>query len=163
MNVRIEPQHGQPASDHGADPPRGATRVTALLTTRPLDLAAAQADVADDTCGGIGLFAGVVRNHHEGDAVAHLEYEAWEEQAQPALEAVGHAVLEAHPSVRAVHLAHRLGRLEVGEVSVVVAASAPHRAEAIHAAHDAIDRLKASVPIWKHEHLADGTSRWPGC
>ena len=72
-------------------------------------------------------------------------------------------VAAAHPSVRAVHVAHRIGRLEVGEVSVVCAASAPHRDQALAAASDLIDEVKARVPIWKRETLTDGTVRWPGC
>ena len=150
-------------SDRSLDPPRGEPRITTLLTDEPLDLGAAQVDVDDPSCGGIGLFLGVVRDHHEGDAVDHLEYEAWEEQALPALEAVAAEVVARFPDVRAVHLSHRLGRLEVGEVSVIVATSAPHRAEALEAARFGIDHLKETVPIWKHEFLTDGTERWPGC
>lgn len=146
-----------------ADPPRSDPRVTVRLSTEPLDLTAAHAAVADPTSGGIGFFAGVVRNHHDGDAVTSLEYEAWEQRAEPALHDVAARVLTDCPGVRAVYLAHRLGHLEVGDVSVVVAASAPHRDEALAAARLLIDELKHTVPIWKHEHLADGTSRWPEC
>lgn len=144
------------------DPPRTVTRVSIDLTEEPLDVAGAVADVSHPECGGLGVFLGAVRDHHEGAAVDSLEYEAWEEQARPALEAVAERVLSRFDGVRAVHLSHRLGHLEVGEVSVIVAASAPHRAEAIAAAEALIDDLKRNVPIWKHEHLADGTSRWPG-
>lgn len=144
------------------DPPRTATRVSIDLTEDPLDVAGAVADVAHPECGGLGVFLGAVRDHHEGAAVDSLEYEAWEEQARPALEAVAERVLSRFDGVRAVHLSHRLGHLEIGEVSVIVAASAPHRAEAIAAAEALIDDLKRNVPIWKHEHLADGTDRWPG-
>ncbi|MBW3664674.1 MAG: molybdenum cofactor biosynthesis protein MoaE [Actinobacteria bacterium] len=144
------------------DPPRGAPRIETLLTTDPLDVAAAHRAVADPTCGGTTVFTGSVRDHHEGAAVERLEYEAWEERAAAGLREVGEAVVRQRTSVRAVYLAHRLGPLDIGEVSVVVAASAPHRAEAFTAARDLIDRLKAEVPIWKHEFLADGTRRWPG-
>jgi len=150
-------------SDRSLDPPRAQPRITTRLTPEPLDAGAAHRDVDDPACGGIGLFLGVVRDHHEGDAVDHLEYEAWEDQAGPALEAVAREVVERFPGVRAVHLSHRLGRLEVGDVSVIVATSAPHRAEALDAARFGIDHLKATVPIWKHEFLIDGTERWPGC
>lgn len=145
-----------------ADPPRGEPRVDVHLTDEPLSVEEALAAVADPECGGFGIFCGAVRDHHRGEAVAHLEYEAWEEQVTPALEAVAEQVLASHPGVRAVHLAHRRGRLEIGEVSVIVAASAPHRDEALGAARALIDRLKETVPIWKREHLADGTTRWPG-
>lgn len=145
-----------------SDPPRTATRVTVQLTDDPLDVGWAVADVSHPRCGGIGVFVGVVRDHHEGASVTALEYEAWEERAEEELRAVARRVLDRFPGVRAVHLAHRLGRLDVGEPSVVVAASAPHRAEAIDAATALIDELKASVPIWKREHLEDGSHRWPG-
>lgn len=143
------------------DPPRGEPLVDLTLTAAPLDLASAYAAVAHPQCGGVGVFAGVVRDHHQGDAIDHLDYEAWQDQALPALRAVADDVLSRFPGVRAVHLAHRTGRLDVGEVSVVCAASAPHRGEAIAATQALIDQLKQTVPIWKHEHLADGGSRWP--
>lgn len=144
------------------DPPRTSVRIDTGITDRPIDPEAAVAAVTDPECGGIGLFLGVVRNHHLGDPVTGLTYEAWTEQAEQELRACAEAVAERHPGVRAVHARHRLGALEVGEVSVVVAASAPHRAEAIAAAAALIEDLKARVPIWKHEHLASGDDRWPG-
>lgn len=143
------------------DPPRGDTRIHVHLTEEPLDVADAVAEVAHPQCGGIGVFLGAVRDHHEGAAVGSLEYEAWEEEARPALRAVAQRAVRRFEGVRAVHLSHRLGHLAVGEVSVIVAASAPHRAEAIAAAEALIDDLKRTVPIWKQEHLADGSSRWP--
>lgn len=143
------------------DPLRTETRVSIDLTEEPLDVARAVADVSHPQCGGLGVFLGAVRDHHEGEPVDSLEYETWEERARPALEAVAGRILDRFEGVRAVHLSHRLGHLEIGDVSVIVAASAPHRAEAIAAAEALIDDLKCSVPIWKHEHLADGTSRWP--
>lgn len=146
-----------------ADPVRAEVRVEATLTDLPLDVAAVHAAVVHPEAGGIGLFTGVVRNHHDGDAVDHLVYEAWEERAQSDLRAAAAWVADRHPGVRAVHVAHRIGRLEVGDVAVVCAASAPHRAEAIAAAADLIDRVKATVPIWKRETLVDGTVRWPAC
>lgn len=149
-------------SAHPHDPPRRAPTVETFLTEEPLDVGAAYAAVAHPECGGVGLFAGVVRNHHEGDAVDGLVYEAWESRAEEALRDVARAVLEEYPDVRSVYAGHRLGPLSVGEVSVVVAASAPHRAEAIAATRSLIDRLKSTVPIWKQEELADGRSRWPG-
>lgn len=144
------------------DPPRRGLRIDTGLTAAPLDPAAALAAVADPACGGIGLFVGVVRDHHEGQAVTGLTYEAWEREAAKGLRAVAESVGEEFADVRAVYAWHRTGPLAVGDASVVVAASAPHRAEAIAATGRAIDRLKADVPIWKHEHLADGTDRWPG-
>lgn len=132
------------------------------LTEQPLDVDDAARWVADPSCGGIGLFAGVVRDHHEGEAVTGLTYEAWAEEAEPALRRVAEDVAAAHPAVRALTARHRIGALEIGEVSVVVAASAPHRAQALAATQALIDRVKAEVPIWKREHLAAGRDRWPG-
>lgn len=143
------------------DPPRGDVRIHVHLTAEPLDVASAVADVAHPQCGGIGVFLGAVRDHHDGAAVESLEYEAWEEQARPAMRAVAQRAVRRFEGIRAVHLSHRLGPLAIGEVSVIVAASAPHRAEAIAAADALIDDLKRTVPIWKREHLADGSSRWP--
>lgn len=153
----------QPRGHDAHDPPRAEVVVRTLLTQDPLDVAAAHRDVEHREAGGIGVFSGLVRNHHDGDPVDHLEYEAWEDRAAEALEQVARDVAAAHPAVRAVHVSHRLGRLEVGDVSVVCAASAPHRGQALAAASDLIDEVKARVPIWKRETLADGTVRWPGC
>lgn len=144
------------------DPARGTPRVHVRLTDEALDLAAADAFVADPACGGVGLFLGVVRNHHAGAAVDHLVYESWEDEALPRLREVADEVVAEFGGVRAVWVEHRVGRLDIGEAAVVVAASAPHRDEAFDAARALIDRTKARVPIWKHEHLADGTTRWPG-
>ena len=153
----------QPPADPALDPPRAAVRVVTRLTEEPLDVAAAHRDVEDRESGGVGVFTGMVRDHHDGEAVAHLFYEAWEDRARQALEEVAEVVARQHPSVRAVHVSHRIGHLEVGEVSVVGAASAPHRQQALAAAGDLIDEVKRRVPIWKRETLADGTVRWPGC
>lgn len=144
------------------DPPRRDPTIETFLTTDPLDVAAAYAAVVHPEAGGVGLFVGVVRDHHEGASVTGLEYEAWEDRAAAALRSVAEDVLQDHPGVRCVYAGHRLGALSVGEASVVVAASAPHRGEAIAAAQALIDRLKASVPIWKKESLAAGGHRWPG-
>lgn len=158
-----ETRPAQPRGHATHDPPRGDVVVTALLTEDALDVAAAHRDVEHREAGGIGVFSGLVRNHHDGDPVDHLEYEAWEDRAAEALQQVARDVAAAHPAVRAVHVSHRVGRLEVGEISVLCAASAPHRGQALAAASDLIDEVKARVPIWKRETLTDGTVRWPGC
>lgn len=132
------------------------------LTSEPLRLDDALSAVRHPQAGGVGVFAGTVRDHREGRAVAGLRYEAWEEQAAVAMREVAERVLRTHGGVRAVHLAHRVGELGIGEVSVVVAASAPHRDEAMAAAVALIDTLKATVPIWKHERFRDGAAWWPG-
>lgn len=144
------------------DPLRARADVEVLVTDEPLDLSTAYAAVTDPTCGGIALFVGAVRNHHEGEAVAGLEYEAWEERVEGEIHAAARSVLDDHPGVRAVYVAHRLGWLDVGEASVIVAASAPHRDEAFRAARALIDRVKEHAPIWKREELVEGGERWPG-
>lgn len=141
---------------------RGSRRVRVLLVRERIGLDEAYEAVAHPESGGVGVFAGAVRNNHEGVAVRGITYEAWEDRATPAMRAVADEVIGAFPMVRAVYIAHRIGPLAVGELSVVVAASAPHRDEAFGAARMLIDLVKASVPIWKQEHLTDGTSRWPG-
>lgn len=156
------PIPAQPAGDPALDPPRSGVRVTTFLTTDPIDVGAAHDDVVDVEAGGIGVFTGVVRNHHDGQPVRELTYEAWEEVAPDALRDVAEDVAAAHPGVRAVHVVHRLGRLGVGEVSIVCAASAPHRAEALAAASALIDEVKARVPVWKREVRGDGSVSWPG-
>ena len=157
------PPPAQPRGHAHLDPPRADVRVDTHLTRDPLDVAAAHRAVEHPEAGGIGVFSGLVRNHHDGAAVDHLEYEAWEDRAGQMLDEVARDVAAAHPSLRAVYVAHRIGRLEVGEVSVVCAASAPHRGQALDAASALIDEVKARVPVWKRETLVDGTVRWPGC
>lgn len=154
-------QH-QPADAAPRELSRDRQRVRVRLTGERIGLDEAHEAVAHPESGGVGVFAGVVRNHHEGAAVRGITYEAWEDRAIPAMRAVADEVLAAFPAVRAVYIAHRIGSLTVGDLSVVVAASAPHRDEALGAARMLIDVVKTAVPIWKHEHLVDGTSRWPG-
>lgn len=129
------------------------------VTTDPLDPAEAVAAVADHAAGGTCVFLGTVRDHSEAGAVTGLTYEAWEELATQRLRELGEELFDRWP-LRRVALWHRSGELGVGEVSVIVACSAAHRAEAFEAARHGIERLKQDVPIWKKEHLAQGESRW---
>ena len=139
-----------------------ATRVHTRLTDEPLSIAAAQEFVADPASGGIVVFTGTVREQSEGRPVAGLTYEAWTDRAQDGLAALGRQVVERWPDVGAVWLEHRTGSLSIGEPSVVVAVSAPHRDVAFAAARYGIDTLKETVPIWKQEHWRDGGTHWPG-
>ena len=114
-------------------------------------------------CGGIVTFCGTVRNHSDDrPGVTALEYEVHPEQAVPRLEQVAVAARGRWATIGRLVLLHRIGRLEVGDVSVVVVASAPHRAEAFDAARYSIDTLKRTVPIWKRETWSGGTD-WTVC
>ncbi len=126
------------------------------LTVDPLDARRLEAAVAHKGAGAICTFTGVVRDSSRGRSVTHLDYEAYAEMATSQMRKIGEEIAERWPEAR-VAMAHRTGRLEIGEASVVVSVSCPHRAEAIAACKWGIDRLKESVPIWKKEHAADGT------
>ena len=123
------------------------------LTREPIDVAALAATDPGD--GAACLFLGVVRNENGGRAVRHLEYEAYEAMALPLMEEIAAEARRRFP-VTEVRLVHRLGRLEIGEASVAVSVTAPHRGAAFEACRYAIDTLKATVPIWKKEFYADG-------
>ena len=123
------------------------------LVRDPIDVAALHATLPQD--GALCLFLGVVRNENGGRPVRYLEYEAYEEMALPLMEEIESETRRRWP-VTDVRLVHRLGRLEIGEPSVAVAVSSPHRNEAFAACRFAIDTLKAKVPIWKKEFYAEG-------
>ena len=111
-------------------------------------------------CGAVVLFSGTVRDHAEGrDGVEHLVYEAYEGEVVPRFAELAAELRRRWPDTGRVALIHRTGQLAVGESSVLAVVSAPHRAEAFEAARFAIDALKVSVPIWKHETWRDG-ARW---
>ena len=109
-------------------------------------------------CGAVVLFSGTVRDHAEGRTdVTHLEYEAYDEMVVPKLAEIAGEVRARWPDAGRVALVHRTGRLQLGESSVVVAVSAPHRPAAFEAARFAIDALKVAVPVWKREIWAGGS------
>ena len=126
------------------------------LTARPLDARRMETAVAHKGAGAICTFTGVVRDSSRGRSVTHLDYEAYGEMATAQMRKIADEIAERWPEAR-VAMAHRTGRLEVGEPSVVVSVSSPHRAEAIAACKWGIDRLKETVPVWKKEHATDGT------
>ena len=134
----------------------GAFRVT----EEPLSLEAAVAEVADERAGGIATFTGTVRRQSRGRKVLHLEYEAYAEMAEDVMATLA-AELEAQYDLCAVAIHHRVGRLEIGEASVVIAVSAPHRQDALGACREAIDELKETVPLWKKE-VYEGGEEWIG-
>lgn len=125
------------------------------LTTDPIDPRELERLVAHPGAGAICTFSGIVRDNSRGEAVTHLEYEAFAEMALAQMREILTEIAERWPTARAA-MTHRTGRLEIGEASVVVSVSAPHRAEAIAACKWGIDRLKESVPIWKKEYAATG-------
>jgi len=129
------------------------------VTDEALDPNEALGFVSDPAAGGTVLFSGTVRDQSDAGPVTGLEYEAWEERAAEQLHAIGDEVFEKWPVCR-VALLHRIGRLSVGEVSVLVCCSAPHRAEAFEAARHGIERIKQDVPIWKKEGLVSGEAHW---
>jgi molybdopterin synthase catalytic subunit len=136
--------------------------VIALLDVRdtPLSVDEVLAAVADPRAGGVVSFTGLVRDTDGGRDVVALEYTA-HPSALDALRAVAEAVVAEVPVVRVAAL-HRVGPLQVGDVAVVVAASAAHRDQAFTAARRLIDDLKATVPIWKDQRFSDGTREWVG-
>lgn len=138
---------------------RPVIRLAALRDT-PLSVEEVLAAVEDPAAGGVVSFTGLVRSSDEGRRVTALEYSA-HPTATEALLSVMDAVAADLPVV-AVAAVHRVGMLAIGDVAVVVAASAAHRDEAFLAARRLIDDLKATVPIWKHQLFTDGTEEWVG-
>jgi molybdopterin synthase catalytic subunit len=129
------------------------------LTEQPIDYHALTEQVRRDECGAVVLFFGTVRELTEGRVTTALDYEAYPAMAEKKLAEVEQETRARWP-VGEMALVHRVGHLDVGEVSVAVAVSCPHRAEAFEACRYAIDRLKQVVPIWKKENWADGASEW---
>jgi molybdopterin synthase catalytic subunit len=125
------------------------------VTAAPLDFRVLIASVAQEGDGGVATFAGLVRNQNLGRRVLFLEYEAYEPLAVKALERIVAEAHEAWPDTR-VAVQHRIGRLDIGEASVAIAAASPHRANAFAACRYAIERIKQIVPIWKREHFEGG-------
>jgi molybdopterin synthase catalytic subunit/molybdopterin converting factor small subunit len=130
------------------------------LVGGPLDVAAVLREVETPEAGALASFVGTVRRRSRDRDVVHLEYEAFEEMAEPLLSRLGDELTERH-GLSAVAIHHRLGRVEIGEASVVIAVSAPHRAAALDACRDAIETLKTTIPLWKKEVYAGG-EEWIG-
>jgi molybdopterin synthase catalytic subunit len=127
------------------------------ITSAPLDLQALIGSISAGAAGdgAVASFAGLVRDHNLGRRVEFLEYEAYEPLAVKALNIILDEAREAWPTAR-MGIHHRIGRLEIGEASIIIAAASPHRAEAFAACRYAIERVKQIVPIWKHEHFEGG-------
>jgi len=130
------------------------------LTDNPIDFASLIESVQRPADGAIALFAGVVRDHHEGKKVESILYEAYRPMAEKEIARIVHDVRREFRDVEITAL-HRLGHLEVGEASIAIVCTSAHRAEAFDACRKVIDRIKQTVPIWKKERGPDG-EEWVG-
>ncbi len=131
-----------------------------LLSDAPLSLDRVVDEVRDERAGAIATFAGTTRIESRGRTVTHLDYEAYEGMAERVMEEIAAALVERYDLCRiAIH--HRVGRVSIGDESVVIAVSAPHRGDALAACRDAIDTLKEQVPLWKKE-VYEGGEEWIG-
>jgi len=131
-----------------------------LLSAEPLDVARVIAEAASDDAGAVASFVGTVRRRSRGREVVRLEYEAYAEMAEPMLARLADELTAKH-GLCAVAIHHRVGVVDIGEPSVVIAVSAPHRSAALAACREAIDTLKETIPLWKKEFYADG-EQWIG-
>jgi molybdopterin synthase catalytic subunit len=125
------------------------------LTRQPIDTRAIVQRLQRGGDGAVVVFEGVVRDNSAGRATRYLDYECYEPMAVKVMAAIGHEIA-AGLAISRIGMVHRLGRLEIGEASVVIVVTAPHRQAAFEAALEGINRLKRQVPIWKKEHFADG-------
>ncbi len=128
------------------------------MRAEPLSVDEIQAAAADPAAGAVAVFIGAVRDHDHGRGVTALSYSA-HPAAVAELQRVAEKVAASHPIV-SLAVAHRTGDLRIGDLAVVAAVGAAHRDVAFTACHALIDDLKATVPIWKHQFFADGTSEW---
>ena len=126
------------------------------VTAEPLSERALAEAVSHPGAGGIALFSGVVRDQTGGRRVKYLEYEAHAPMAEAKMREIAGLIRTRWPGVLKVAMVHRIGRLEIGESSILIAVSSPHRREAFEACHYAIDTLKETVPVWKKEYFEDG-------
>jgi MoaE-MoaD fusion protein len=131
-----------------------------LLSDEPLSLDRVVAEVRSDEAGAIATFSGTTRVHSRGRTVTHLDYEAYEGMAEKVMDEIAEVLL-ARYELTAIAIHHRIGRVAIGETSVVIAASAPHRQDALAACKEAIDELKERVPLWKKE-VYEGGEEWIG-
>jgi len=141
-------------------PTKQHTNDSFSLTFAPLSLTEIYALADDPGNGAVVVMSGTVRNQTEGKPVVALEYQAYEPMAVGVFVAIANDIRKRWPEVNRVVIHHRTGRLQIGEISVLVAVGCPHRSEAFEACKYAIDTLKHNAPIWKKEHWADGSSSW---
>lgn len=130
------------------------------ITLAPLFLEEIYTKADDPANGAVVVMSGMVRNQTDGKAVVALEYQAYEPMALQVFYQIATDIRSQWPDVNRVVIYHRIGRLKIGEISVLVAVGSPHRREAFAACQYAIDTLKHNAPIWKKEHWQDGSSSW---
>jgi MoaE-MoaD fusion protein len=130
------------------------------LTADPIEVGAVIAEVADDQAGAVATFLGTTRAHSRGRTVLYLEYEAYEGMAEKVMEEIA-SILRKRYELCRIAITHRVGRVGIGETSVAIAVSAPHREHALAACKEAIDTLKVDVPLWKKE-VYEGGEEWIG-
>ncbi len=140
-------------------PVAGGAQDYFAIVTEPIDEATLRASVSDPGAGAVLVFIGTTRNQTRGRRVEHLEYEAYEPLALRQMEQIAKEIRERWPDVKGIAIVHRVGRLEIGEASIGIAVSSPHRATAFAACRYAIDRAKESLPIWKKE-VWEGGEEW---
>jgi molybdopterin synthase catalytic subunit len=129
------------------------------VVREPIDPTEVLSRVGDDEDGAAVLFLGVVRNHADEGSVNGITYEAYEEMAGPVLSEIA-AEAAGRLGTDRIAVVHRVGQLAVGEVSVAIAASSPHRAESFDASRYVIEEIKKRLPMWKKEHYTDGRDGW---
>lgn len=130
------------------------------ITLAPLSIAEIYVKADDAANGAVVLMSGMVRNQTDGKPVVALEYQAYEPMALRVFWQIAADIRSLWPDINRVVIHHRIGQLQVGEISVLVAVGSPHRSEAFEACRYAIDTLKHNAPIWKKEHWQDGSSSW---
>ncbi|CCF82921.1 molybdopterin converting factor subunit 1 [Nitrolancea hollandica] len=152
----VQPDHVLAEGDEVAlIPPVSGGSGPFRVIEEPIDLPAVTREVADPGAGAIATFVGTVRNTARGRDVLYLDYEAYPAAAEKMLARIGDEIADRW-GIDRVAITHRIGRLEIGEASVAIAVSSPHRNEAFEACHYAIERIKQIVPIWKKEYYAGG-------
>lgn len=133
--------------------------VFASVCTDPIDTNEVLTRIGSDQDGATLLFLGVVRDHADGRPVSGMRYDAYEEMATPVLLGIAQEAADRTGSDR-IAVVHRFGELSIGDVSVAIAVSTPHRAEAYDASRYVIEEIKKRLPVWKKEHYTDGGSEW---
>lgn len=137
----------------------GADMVRTRITSEPIDTAAVMAEVATPDDGAVLMFTGIVRRHNDGRAVSGVNYEAYAAMAERVLNDIA-TEAATRWDISRISAVHRTGELAIGEPSVVIAVSSPHRAESFDACRYVIEEIKTRLPVWKHERYIEGDARW---